>query len=79
MFSENTNVSPRNGKALQEASQTVTDSHPVQQPPASPHPPHPGPLSGGVASTPVSINSLKALAHVFSVLILAPECLFLQQ
>ena len=36
MFSENTNLSPRNGKALQEASQTVTDSHPVHQPPEPP-------------------------------------------
>ena len=45
----------------------------------TPHLPRPGPLSGGVASTPVTINFLKALSDVFSVLILAPECLFLEQ
>ena len=41
MFSENTNLSPRNGKALQAASQTVTDSRPVHHPPPSPALPSP--------------------------------------
>ena len=78
MFSENTNLSPRNGKALQAASQTVTDSHPVHH--RTPSPAIPTLVHFlEVASTPVSINSLKALADVFSVLILAPECLFLEQ